>query len=286
MAHIPSTPAPQEPSQRAAVTLDTSGLGSTASQRGAEILAALRAELQPTPETKALSRLAGRAIAWVILRLERNHAALNFVTVRPSALTHLVRQHLPPDGVFVDLEVGFHPRGLILGRQRPDARLIEIDIPSIIRERRRRIESHLLGGLLPNIELREADLGVTPLSAVLQSQQADVICSEGLNAYFTPPHITQIAAGVRDCLKPGGVYVTDMAWQIGMQEAQDATRFYSRQAGRFHGVMPDLESMYQLLIDAGFSKANITAYRPSELAQTLGLPTPVIDFAYFFVARK
>ena len=277
---------PQEPatSPTAAVTPDTLGLGSTSGQRGAEIIAALRAELFPSPETLALARLAGRAIAWMVMRLEKNPAALNFVAVRPGAMTHLVSQNLPPNGTFVDLAVGFHPRGPILARQRPDVRLIEVDLPSVITDRKRRLESKLPGGIPSNIEFRAADLGVKPLKEVLGDLKADVICSEGLNAYFSPTQITQIAAGIRECLKPGGVYVTDISWEVGMREAQKATRFFSSQAGRYLGIMKDEAAMRQLLLKAGYSA--VEAHLPSKLAAELGLPTPVIDFAYFLTAKN
>lgn len=82
------------PSPTAQPSHDSLGLGKTPGQRGAEIIAGLRAELFPSPEHRALSRFGSRMIAMLVTRLEKRPEALNYIVVRPATMTELARRTL------------------------------------------------------------------------------------------------------------------------------------------------------------------------------------------------
>jgi O-methyltransferase involved in polyketide biosynthesis len=268
-------------------TPDALGLGRTSGQRGAEILAGLRAELFPTPETLALARWGSRIIAQVFARLEKSKPALNFVAVRPQGMTELVKRALPANGegsVVVDIACGFSPRGVLMAQAYPDLHVIEIDLPDVIRDKQVRLKNARNVVVPTNLSWRTADLGVTPLSQVLDNQRVDVVVAEGLTAYFTPEENQRIASRIRESLKPGGSYICDIPLEEGMKNARDATRFFSRQAGTFLGIMKDEQAMRQLMLDAGYSRVEIV--HPQVLADEIGLPSPVMEFSLFVVATR
>jgi O-methyltransferase involved in polyketide biosynthesis len=277
---------PQNAYPTAQPSPDTMGLGSTSGQRGAEILAGLRAELYPSPETLALSRFGSRVIAQIFMRLERSEAALNYVAVRPGTMTELAKRALaavtePP--VIVDIAAGFSPRGLQLAAALPNARVIEIDLPGVVQEKQGRLKRGRYN-IPPNIEWRAADLGVMPLSEVLQGEKVHVVTAEGLTAYFRRADNVRIAASIRELLRDGGVYICDIPDTTGMNVAKQATRFFSRQAGTFLGVTNGPDAMRAIMEEAGYGE--IVIHRPSELAAEIGLPTPVIDFSLLVVAKQ
>jgi O-methyltransferase involved in polyketide biosynthesis len=276
-----------KPYPTAQVTPDAMGLGRTSGQRGAEILAGLRAELFPTPETVALARWSSRMIANVFTRLEKSKAALNYVAVRPNGMTELVTRALSPDRtdqIVVDIAAGFSPRGIQLANRFPNLNVIEIDLPDVVKDKQLRLRTARTVTIPRNMSWKSADLGVTPLADVLEGQLVDVVVAEGLTAYFTPKDNQRIASLVRESLRPGGKYICDITWEEGMQNAKEATRFFSRQAGKFLGMMKDEAAMKQLMLDAGYSSVEVV--RPAKLAAEIGLPTPVMEFSFFVVATR
>lgn len=276
------------PSPTARVSPDALGLGRTAGQRGAEILAGLRAELFPNPETLALARWSSRMIANVFVRLEPSKAALNFITVRPNGMSELVKRVLLADEqkerIVVDIAAGFSPRGIQLAKDFPDVQVIEIDLPDVVRDKQLRLKNARTLTIPPNLSWKAADLGVTPLAEVLGGQPVDVVVAEGLVAYFTPADNQRMASLIRESLRPGGSYICDIPWEQGMRNAREATRFFSRQAGSFLGIMHDEAAMREMLLNAGYSAVEI--HHPQKLAEAIGLPTPVLEFSLFVVSTR
>src|SRR5688572_15475777 len=83
-------------SPTAAQTPDTFGLGTTQGQRSAEMVAAFRAEMAPTPETKALVSMKGRITAGVVMRLARSKLTMfNFIVARPAAFKVIIENNIP-----------------------------------------------------------------------------------------------------------------------------------------------------------------------------------------------
>lgn len=74
------------------------GLGRTSGQRSAEMVAGLRAELDPSPVNQALSRFAGRLTARIMLKLMRDKSLVNFLIARPAAFSKLLQRHLGQNG--------------------------------------------------------------------------------------------------------------------------------------------------------------------------------------------
>lgn len=266
-------------------TTDQMGLGRTQGQRGAEILAGLRAELMPSPESSALCRFSGRVTARIVLGLVKDRRLLNFVPVRLGGMTELTKRYLPDDpqnALIVDIAAGFAPRGFQLAKALPDTQIIEIDLPDVVDEKQKRLNKHF--DLPANLHWKSADLGVTPLKDVLENQQADVIIAEGLVAYFALEEFTRITRNILACLKSGGVFICDVPWKPGMDEIKDAGRFFSRFAGNFIGVAHDETEARATLENSGASE--VIVYHPEPLAVELNLPNPVFEPSLFVVARN
>ncbi|MDL1885545.1 class I SAM-dependent methyltransferase, partial [Anaerolineae bacterium CFX8] len=234
---------PQPPvSPTAQTSPDALGLGQTSGQRGAEILAGFRAEKYPAPDTLALSRWSGRITARLLMRLTSSDAPMNFRA--------LAKDESNP--VIVEIAAGLSPRGLRLAQELPQAQVIEIDLPDVVRDKQQRLERAKDVTIPPNIQWLTADLGTTPLSKVLDGRQVDVVAAEGLLPYFSHQEITAMTRGVLSSLKPGGKFIADIPRQAGMEEIRQIMGFFSRQAGQLKGTVQTEDQARQLLLDAGY----------------------------------
>src|SRR5690349_2433530 len=132
MTNVQSPPSRSLSSPTATPTVDTLGLGTTQGQRSAELVAALRAELMPTPETKALTSFKGRIGAGIVTRLSHsNRPFMNFLVARPASFQILIESYISktrPQVKIVEVAAGLSPRGLYLARALPDAQIIEVDL--------------------------------------------------------------------------------------------------------------------------------------------------------------
>lgn len=268
---------------------DTVGLGRTPGQRGAEVLAGLRAEMMPSPSTKALSRVMGRVVARMLKEMEKE-AAVNFVMARFLGFKEMVLQALEsaptPNGAMtvVDIAAGFSPRNFQLAIEHPDVTFIEIDLPDVVAEKQKRLRRGASIILPDNMRWLSADLGVEPLHEVLHGQQVDVVTAEGLNAYFSNKEMSRIAANVLPNLKPGGFYVSDIPWREGLDQIQEAARFFSRQAGEFKGIIEDRDTAQAIMQKGGYDQVEVLLF--SELPPRANIPKPLIEFAYLVRAHK
>lgn len=268
------------------------GLGRSGGQRSAEMLAGIRAELMPKPEYIAMTRTSGRMIGSFLLRLARgDHAKLNVVVARPEGFRHLISQLLrdKPSAHFVELAAGFLPRGWQLAQEFPQLHVTEIDLPEVITEKQTRFQRAKLP-LPPNLKMLKADLGTTPLLSVLGANKADVIAAEGLLIYFPLDKIQQIADGVRQTLKEGGVFIADMGTketlqELGKGQARQAIGIFRRNAGNWVGVADDPEHAQALFKAVGYTQ--VETYKMPELAERLPhVPKPVANATLFVVARN
>lgn len=281
------TPPQPAVSPTAQATPDALGLGQTSGQRGAEILAGFRAEKYPAPDTLALSRWSGRITARLLMRLTSSDAPMNFTAARFVIIQTLIRRALAkdqPNPVIVEIAAGLSPRGLRLAQQLPHAQVIEIDLPDVVRDKRQRLERAKDVTIPPNIQWLAADLGITPLSKVLDGKQVDVVAAEGLLPYFSHQEITAMTRGVLSSLKPGGKFIADIPRQAGMEEIRQIMGFFSRQAGQLKGTVQTEDQARQLLLDAGYP--SVSVYLATRLADELNLPRPLMDASFFLEAQK
>jgi O-methyltransferase involved in polyketide biosynthesis len=279
-------------SPTAAQTPDTFGLGTTQGQRSAEMVAAFRAEVMPSPETKALASMKGRITAGVVMRLARSKLSMfNFIVARPAAFKVIIENNIPKDKAdikIVEIAAGLSPRGLYLARALPNAQIIEVDLPGVVKEKESRYRKAKID-IPSNLSWRGADLGVTPLAQVLEGQKVDIVTSEGLNQYFPPKEIQNIARYIYETLIPGGAYICDISIdefrKVAEREIPGAANFFSRQAGKFSGIVENEDAAKDLLLGAGYERVEV--YRPSAVAESLReVPKPVVDLSAIFCAHK
>jgi O-methyltransferase involved in polyketide biosynthesis len=270
-----------QPSPTAQESSGILGLGKSSGQRSAEMLAGIRAELMPKPEYIAMSRPAGRVIGGMLIRLARgDQARINMLVARPESFRYLVTQAIEgkPEAHYVELACGYLPRGWQLANEFPQLRVTEIDLPEVIAEKQRRFARAKLT-LPPNLIMRSADLGVTPLIQVLAGEKADVISAEGLLSYFPLETVHQIAVGVRQSLKEGGVFIADMLTRAGVRaihqsKGRQAASLFRRNAGEWLGVVEDYDHAYKLFEAAGYSRVEV--HEIPQLAEHLAhVPKPV-----------
>ena len=286
----PTTPSEseQQASPTALPSSDQLGLGRTSGQRGAEILAGLRAELIPSPTTKALARFSGQLVARLMIQVmgRGNVPGMNYIAVRTSSLAALIKEFIADqkDVLLVEIAAGFSPRGLELALALPQAQVIEIDLPDVVQEKRKRLEKGRDVTIPPNLSWREADMGVVSLKEVLEGKVANVITAEGLMPYFPHEQQVRIAQQVYENLTPRGLFLADMTWHEGVQKAEEGTRFFSRQAGKVLGTVKTKEEAATIFTEAGYQ--NVDVHLPSELAERYNLLTPVLDFQLLVAAQK
>jgi O-methyltransferase involved in polyketide biosynthesis len=267
---------------------DVLGMGRTAGQRTAELLAGLRAELLHTSETNALARISGRIAARLITTLG-SKKILNFIPVRLGSYTGLIKRSLGNQvagKVLVELGSGFSPRGIQIARDLPELRVIEIDLPDVVTEKKRRLEK----GRIPlpsNWTVKAADMGVEALSDILNREQVDVVTAEGVLAYFQHADITRIARQIRQSLKPGGIFLTDIGYMSpqAMQDASAIVKIFRRYTtSNTPGFVYDEETARRLFKDAEYT--DVELYRVSQTATMFNLPQPVSDAAFFVVSKR
>ncbi len=262
-------------------------MGRTAGQRTAEVFAGLRAELLRSSEAIALTRIGGRITARLIISMG-SKKALNFVPVRHGTFAGLIKQALGGDvdgKVLVEIACGFSPRGINLAQEMPGLTVIEIDLPDVVEEKLKRLEKGSIT-IPPNISWKSADLGVEPLSAILEHQQVDVVSAEGLMPYFEFADITRIARQIHDSLKPSGVFIADLGYNSteGVKEASGLVRIFRRYTSSTPGTVPDEETAYALFNDAGYDKVEL--FRMPATAEMFDLPRPVSDVTFFMVSHR
>jgi O-methyltransferase involved in polyketide biosynthesis len=287
-AHKPPATSKQTSSRTQDTTSqDILGLGRTSGQRTAEVFAGLRAELMPIPETAALARLSGRIAARLMIALS-GKKILNFVPVRTDSFAGLIKQQLGSntDGkILAEIAPGFSPRGLKLAKEMPGLQVIEIDLPDVIEEKRKRLQNGQIT-VPSNMTWKSADLGVQPLSEILNHKQVDIVTAEGLMAYFPYEDITRIARNVYQSLKPGGVFIADLGYMQAqaVQEASRIVQMFRRYTSSTPGAVYDEETAYKLFRDAGYE--NVELYHMAQTAEMFDLPRPVSDVAFFMVCHR
>jgi hypothetical protein len=271
---------------------DQMGLGHTPSTRSAELVAGARAHLMPTSETLALSRISGIITARMLTKMGGTETnILWFFPARMMALETLTKRLVPKNKdnlLIVDLAAGFSPRGLHLAQQYPKAEVIEIDLPSVVAEKKRRLNR---GGITvpKNLSWLEADLGATDLRQVLKGRSADVITSEGLTLYLTPKEQARFLSQVEANLVPNGVFMTEVYYLDKLQtlrkstQVNSVTSFIFRLVGNVPGIMPDEVTCLQRFRDSGLT--DFEEYPVVKMMEEIGQKKP-LDVISIMVARK
>jgi O-methyltransferase involved in polyketide biosynthesis len=276
----------------AQVTRDAIGLGRTPGQRGAEVIAGIRAELTNTPEAIALSRTSGRVFTRLLANMGRNRELLRFIPARMLALTEVVKRSIPkdkPNLLLVEIAGGFSPRSIHMARMLPDARVIEVDLPDVVEEKQRRLKSGHIE-VPPNLSWLTADLGVTNLADVLGGEKADIVCAEGLNLYFKPDEIIKMNGFVRQALVKNGLFITEVYYQSKFAEARQNPNinsmiaFFLRQAGQIPGLADSEATVDRWFTEAGFGTLKRTSI--SDVMREIGEPVPLLDVAIIVTAHN
>lgn len=259
-------------------------------QRSAEIIAGIRAEVLPLPESRSLATPFWRAFARFLLRMPGAKSAFAAPAVRQACMTHLMQRHMPPPpqpAKVVECGAGFTARGFHLARAYPHAQIVEIDRPAVLAAKQARLRRTNIV-VPPNLTWHGADLAITPLRAVLKGQRADVVVAEGVLMYYPPDVITQIAASVYECLAPDGVFVADLLYRQGLREVAVTHPLVAplimRLVGAFRGVFDTPGDAQELFTQAGYVAAEV--YRLPTLAAELGLPSAVPDALLLIAARR
>ncbi len=270
---------------------DSMGLGRTRGQRSAEIMAGLRAELEPTPENIAMTRLMGRIFARIMGRMQPNHPGANYVAVRPKVMQELIGRFGnvlgtgADSGTIVELASGFSTMGIQMAQTFSFSRVIEIDLTDVIEEKQLRLRKAKIE-IPKNLSYSAADLGVETLDSVLTGVDVDVIVAAGLLPYFNRDDVINILAHARSSLKTGGIMLADVLCNKTLAEdrAQNSITFFRRQVGNFGSQIEDEAEAIALFEAAGYH--DVQSFNPSAVATELGIDKPVIDYCLMVVGKK
>ncbi len=270
---------------------DKMALGHTPSTRSAELVAGARAALLNTEETMALSKMSGRIVARILSDMDRKSNILWFFPARMMAIEALTKRHFPEDKpgmLLVDVAAGFSPRGLHMAKNYPQAQVIEIDLPEVVAEKKKRLE-HAHIAIPANMSWLEADLGKVNLHDILEGRKADLITSEGLTLYLTKDENARLFQQASSSLKPGGVYMAEVYFREKLARLRQnpnvnaVASFVLRMVGSVPGMMPSLDFVTQLMFEAGLDQ--IAEHPVTDMMDEIGQPKPV-EIISIMVARK
>lgn len=270
---------------------DKMALGHTPSTRSAELVAGARAALLNNEETAALSKMSGRVVARILSDMDRKNNILWFFPARMMALETLTGRNFPEDKpglLIVDVAAGFSPRGLHMARNYPQAKVIEIDLPEVVAEKKKRLVRGDIA-LPANLSWIEADLGSVNLADALEGRKADLITSEGLTLYLTREENARLFQQAADCLKPGGVFMVEVYFRDKLAHLRQnpnvnaVASFVFRMVGAVPGLMPNLDYAVQLMSDGGLDQ--VRDYPVTDIMGEIGQPKP-LDVISILVARK
>ncbi|MCA9931996.1 MAG: class I SAM-dependent methyltransferase [Anaerolineales bacterium] len=266
-------------------------IGSTSGQRGAEIIAALRAKMNPSPVARALTSRNGRLIAQLLQWLPGDKTAFNYVPARHQCITALTRQAISTKGAsptIVEVAAGFSGRGLQLAVELPHAKIIEVDLPTVIETKLARLRQAVNLPIPTNIRWLKTNLEHTSLAQLLSGEKANIVIAEGLLIYFEPAMITRIAKGIYDSLSENGVLIADIYYRQGLTEAATAsgaaTKMMQRQAGKFLGIAKDETMAKAFFTQADFHHVDV--YQLKQLSGNLQIPYAVPNAGFLIVAYK
>jgi O-methyltransferase involved in polyketide biosynthesis len=226
-------------------------------------------------------RLAGEWIAAVSPRLP---SMMQYLELRHRLIDGALDE-IAPDRV-VELGAGLSRRGVTWAGK--GVRYIEIDLPHMIREKRRRIDAAgaaVRDLVQDRLVLAPVDVlgeGFHPfLVSALRGAERPLVVAEGVLAYFSIPERRKIAQDIARALRStgGGIFLADLRSKQGRRAVGVAVRALKagiRIATRGRGVREDFESpdrIRSFFDEAGFDEA--VALDPSSVPHLSGLDTPV-----------
>lgn len=237
-------------SRTAEFTKDHLGLGRTAGQRNAEIVAGIRAELDPTPLHHALCRYSGRLAAKMLNGFggTKSYEVLSAIVLQTRAMVNLASHYLSSDALLlVNLAPGFGPHGYQLAKRFPQLQVLEIDLPDVVKEKERRLRKGLSGDLPANLSWKAADLGTEALDDVLEERKADMIFAPGLMSYFYPEEVKNLTSKIKNSLKPDGYFIGDVAWHPELSHFRSGASWFGRNSAHFLCMPKTVEEAKALL---------------------------------------
>jgi O-methyltransferase involved in polyketide biosynthesis len=242
------------------------------------------AELFATDEGRRLFwgfRIAGE---WVAAASSRIPSMMQYLELRHRLIDRTLEE-IGPDRV-VEIGAGLSRRGITWAEK--GVRYVEVDLPHMIREKRRRIDlagDAVSGASKERLVLAPVDvLGEgfrTFLVSALRGAERPVVVAEGLLGYFSIAERGKIARDIAEALRKvgGGTFLTDLRTQNGSRTvavAQKALRLGIRLATSGRGAREDFEShdrIRRYFGDAGFDQAAVVD--PSVFPQLARLESPV-----------
>jgi hypothetical protein len=260
-------------------------LGRTQEQSGSELQAGLRAELDPTPVTMALSSMRGRVVAQTMSYIVHHQGARHFSASRIKLLHAVMLQELSSaiqHPITLTIATGFSPLCLMLAESLPQGKIIEIDLPDVIRKRRTRLRRANDITIPENIVTYDSDLKSIPLTDILGDDRPHIM--DFTSAYYPQDEMIRLAAYLHSILQPGGVLVTYTPYAPGVDAVRSATRFFKNQIGDLPGMVSNTAEAVAVYQKAGFETVEVKL--PSVLAEEIDLPRPMLDIEILVIARK
>jgi hypothetical protein len=256
-------------------------LGHNQLQSGSELQAGARADLIPSPITKALSSFKGRAAAKTMRFMFSGQLEplLNYAALRPFAEMEAVKIALgdtPENKLVLDPAAGFAPQFFWLAEEMPETRFMEIDLVRWIEEKRYLLHPF---GIPENLRLKGADLAAVPLHEVL-SERADVIL--GIGAYVKHSAYQDMLEYLKRVLKDKGKVIGSFPFAPGVENLSQNSLIFRRLAGNPDGIVFSEEQLRKIFEGAGYELEAIVKF--TDVAKKLNKPMPA-DIEIIAIAR-
>lgn len=192
-------------------------------------------------------------------------------------------------GQVVELACGLSPRGLRMRRAHPALTYVEVDLPAMAAEKRRRLRR--AGALGPQHRVESADVFTDELAEVFARLDPDAgvaVVTEGLLNYFPTDRVEALWTSLARELAafPQGLYLSDvhLAHRLRRLDRAFAAGLGVFVRGRVHFHYEDAPAAERSLVACGFDAARV--HRPAEYAGQLpGMTATAADRVRVLEAR-
>jgi hypothetical protein len=256
-------------------------LGHNQQQSGSELQAGARADLIPSPITKALSSFKGRVAAKTMRLMFSGQLEplLNYAALRPYAEMEAIRMALgdnPANKLVLDPAAGFAPQFFWLAQELSETRFLELDRLTSIEEKRYLLHPF---GIPENLRLKAADLSTIPLHEVL-NERVDAVLSIG--AYVKHRDYGAMLEYLKRVLKHDGKVIGSFPFAPGVENLSQNSALFRRVAGSPEGIVYSEAQLKTIFENAGYELEAILKF--SDLAKKWDKPMPA-DIEIIAIAR-
>lgn len=249
---------------------------------GSQLQAGARADLIPSPVTKALSSFGGRIAAQTMQFMFRGNvqAVLNYTAFRPYAMMEAVKLALGDSKqgkIVLNPAGGYSPACYWLAQEMPEVQFIEMDVAKTIDFKKNVLEPF---SIPDNLELRAVDLTQNNLHDV-QQEKVDVIIVSG--AYVSHKEYQDMLGYIKNILKKDACVIGSFPDKSGIENFLENSTVFTRIVANPRGAIDNEDGLSAIFKGTDFGVEAVV--KLSELAKQQKKPIPA-DIEVIAIARQ